>query len=46
MIAITNGQVFTISNGVLDAAFLENGGFTERLYKLRQDRRGQRRRGE
>jgi len=26
----------------LDAAFLENGGFTERLYTLRQDRRGRR----
>ncbi len=24
----------------LDAAFLENGGFTERLYKMRSDRRG------
>ena len=29
----------------LDAAFLENGGFTERLYEMRQDRRGRRNRG-
>ena len=28
----------------LDAAFLENGGFTERLYELRQARRGKRHR--
>ena len=30
----------------LDAAFLENGGFTERLYKMRSARRGGRGRGE
>jgi len=30
----------------LDAAFLENGGFTERLYRMRQERRGLRSAGE